>query len=39
LIVVIFAISIIWARLQGPADTDAAEKAKGVLEETGEGSE
>jgi YkoY family integral membrane protein len=39
LIVVIFAISIIWARLQGPADTDAAEKAKGVLEETGEGRE
>src|SRR5687768_13101611 len=37
LIVVIFAISIIWARVQGPADTDAAEKAKGVLEETAEG--
>jgi predicted tellurium resistance membrane protein TerC len=33
LIVVIFAIAFIWARIQGPADTDPlAEEAKEILE-------
>jgi YkoY family integral membrane protein len=32
LIVVIFAIAMIWARVQGPADTQAAENAKGAYE-------
>src|SRR5688572_14626108 len=31
LIVVIFAVALVWARIQGPVDTEAAEHAKDVL--------
>jgi YkoY family integral membrane protein len=35
LIVVIFAVALVWARLKGPVDTEAAEHAKKVLADTG----
>ena len=37
LIVVIFAVAMVWARLKGPVDTEAAQHAKDVLEDSNGG--